>query len=66
LAAAGTVGYLRFAAGRHYPTDILAGALIGSLVGWLVPQLHEIDSEAEGSSTKTKGQEIVLGYGFAF
>jgi len=35
-----TVGALRVAAGRHFPTDVLAGAGIGSLIGWLVPTLH--------------------------
>ena len=35
-----TVGALRVAAGRHFPTDVLAGAALGSLIGWLVPTLH--------------------------
>lgn len=39
LAAATTVGFLRVYAGKHYPTDVLAGALAGSLTGWLVPFL---------------------------
>ena len=43
LAAASTTAYLRYAAGRHFLTDVLAGAAIGSLTGWLVPHLHEID-----------------------
>jgi membrane-associated phospholipid phosphatase len=33
-------GYLRIAADRHYFTDVLAGALIGSAVGVAVPLLH--------------------------
>lgn len=37
--AAGT-GALRVAAGKHFPTDVLAGAAIGSAVGWAVPTLH--------------------------
>ncbi|MDR0909746.1 MAG: phosphatase PAP2 family protein [Spirochaetaceae bacterium] len=37
---AGTVAGLRIAAGAHYMTDVLAGAAIGSLYGWLVPVLH--------------------------
>lgn len=35
------VGVLRVAAGRHYPTDVLAGAAAGAAVGVLVPWLHE-------------------------
>ena len=42
LTLAATTGYLRYQAGKHYPTDILGGAIIGSLVGWGVPKLHEV------------------------
>jgi membrane-associated phospholipid phosphatase len=38
---AATVGALRVAAGRHFPTDVLAGAALGSLIGWLVPTVHQ-------------------------
>jgi membrane-associated phospholipid phosphatase len=40
LATAGAVGGLRIAAGKHFPSDILAGAAVGSLFGYLVPRLH--------------------------
>lgn len=40
LLAAGTTGYLRYKAGLHFPTDLIAGAGIGSLIGWAVPRLH--------------------------
>lgn len=36
---AATVGYLRVAAGKHYLTDVLAGALVGTLVGLGLPLL---------------------------
>jgi membrane-associated phospholipid phosphatase len=41
LAAATTVGYLRYTAGKHFPTDVLAGAVLGSAIGWIVPKMHE-------------------------
>ena len=57
LVAAGTVGYLRYDAGNHFPTDILAGAAIGGLAGWMVPRLHETGapqvSVAPGSDRTT-------------
>jgi membrane-associated phospholipid phosphatase len=40
LAAATAVGISRYAAGQHFPTDILAGAAVGSLVGYGIPWLH--------------------------
>jgi membrane-associated phospholipid phosphatase len=44
LAAAGSVGYLRYRAGKHFPTDVIAGALIGASLGYLVPKLHETNT----------------------
>lgn len=43
LAAAGTVGYLRYSAGKHFPTDIITGAVLGGAIGWVVPEIHESD-----------------------
>jgi membrane-associated phospholipid phosphatase len=40
LLLASATGYLRYRAGKHYPTDILAGAAMGSLTGYIVPALH--------------------------
>jgi membrane-associated phospholipid phosphatase len=34
-------GYLRVKAGKHYPTDVMAGYAVGALTGILVPQLHK-------------------------
>ena len=34
-------GYLRVRAGRHFPTDVLAGYALGATIGVLVPKLHE-------------------------
>lgn len=35
------VAYSRMALGVHYPGDVLAGIVIGSLIGWLVPGLFK-------------------------
>ncbi len=43
LTLAATTGYMRYKGGKHFPTDIISGAIIGSLVGWGVPKLHEVD-----------------------
>lgn len=34
-------GYLRVRAGRHFPTDVLAGYILGAGVGLLIPELHK-------------------------
>jgi membrane-associated phospholipid phosphatase len=36
------IGYNRYKAGKHFPTDILTGYVIGGLCGVLVPRLHRI------------------------
>ena len=37
----GTVGYLRYTAGKHFPTDIITGYLVGAGTGILIPYLHK-------------------------
>ena len=40
LCAAAAVGYLRYEAGEHFPTDVIAGAIAGSAAGYLIPRVH--------------------------
>ncbi|MCL2260472.1 MAG: phosphatase PAP2 family protein [Fibromonadales bacterium] len=40
LSVATMIGVLRIAGGKHYPSDVLVGALVGSFAGWVVPRLH--------------------------
>ena len=61
MTAACVVGYLRYSAGRHFPTDVFAGAVVGTAIGYTIPALH-----------RTEGGEISLepgigerGYGMA-
>ena len=46
LPVAALAGYFRFAAGLHFPTDIIAGALIGTIIGYLIPAMHKFRSDA--------------------
>ncbi len=39
-----TMGYLRVRAGRHFPTDVLTGYLVGAAVGFAVPYFHRSSS----------------------
>jgi membrane-associated phospholipid phosphatase len=34
------IGALRMAGGRHFPTDVIGGAVLGSAIGWLVAAVH--------------------------
>ena len=67
LAAAATTGYLRYASGWHFPTDILAGATIGAFAGWVVPQIHEWDSAVADPVTKSQPSgQTRIGFSLAF
>jgi len=46
LAAASWVGYDRYEAGKHFPSDIVVGAVMGGLTGWLVPRVLEKDGDS--------------------
>lgn len=62
LAVAATTAWLRVAAGRHFPSDVIAGAALGALVGWGVPRLHEV--EADDSGAAAAGPTLVFGFSF--
>ena len=63
LVLAAATGWLRIRAGKHYPTDVIVGAIIGSLAGWGIPRLHEVDPVAGGAKTRpTPG--LVFGFRF--
>jgi membrane-associated phospholipid phosphatase len=34
-------GYQRYKAGKHFPTDVIAGYLVGGACGILIPELHK-------------------------
>ncbi|MDF9795787.1 membrane-associated phospholipid phosphatase [Catalinimonas alkaloidigena] len=47
-------GYFRYAAGKHYITDILTGYVIGAALGYFIPRLHET-TKGKNLETNTKG-----------
>jgi undecaprenyl-diphosphatase len=42
MATAASCGVLRVVARQHFPTDVMAGALIGATVGWFVPRIYPV------------------------
>ncbi|MEO1480709.1 MAG: phosphatase PAP2 family protein, partial [Myxococcota bacterium] len=51
-------GYGRVAAGRHFYTDVLAGAVLGTTVGFLVPKLHEKSGSADEAAEASSGRFV--------
>jgi membrane-associated phospholipid phosphatase len=60
LALAALTGYARVRAGHHFPSDVLAGAALGALVGWVVPWAHERDLDPTRLDTPDKAAEAPL------
>jgi membrane-associated phospholipid phosphatase len=49
LSMAAGVGALRVMAGKHFPSDVLMGAAVGSLCGYFTPRLHLNTGKIRGS-----------------
>jgi membrane-associated phospholipid phosphatase len=58
-------GYLRVKAGKHFPTDVISGYVVGAASGLLIPQLHRTKSSKD---LKEQIQMGVMPYkdGFTF
>jgi membrane-associated phospholipid phosphatase len=46
LSLASLTAYGRVKAGVHFPTDVLAGAVVGTAIGYLVPAIHRVDGDS--------------------
>jgi membrane-associated phospholipid phosphatase len=53
VAAGSLIGASRIAAGKHFPSDVLVGAAVGSAFGLLIPWLHRERSSAQLSVAAT-------------
>lgn len=67
LSGAALTGLLRVQAGKHFPTDVLVGAAVGGLTGYLIPRSHRINSSQNVNVTPGYGQnqfQIYLNFSF--
>jgi len=56
-----SVGALRVAAGHHFPSDVIVGALVGSSIGLLIPELHRVkDIGISANRTHDGGWQVAL------
>ena len=60
------VGYFRYRALKHYPSDILVGMLVGAATGILVPQFHKNKKRKLGLSLfyEAEGKGLAFLYRF--
>jgi membrane-associated phospholipid phosphatase len=66
FAVSGTIGYLRIAADKHYRTDVIAGAAIGTAIGFAVPLLLHPAESGSGSSGSARVLPAAGGIAFVF
>ena len=46
MSMAALTAYARVAAGRHFPSDVIVGAIVGAAIGHLVPRSHRLGVDA--------------------
>lgn len=63
LSLATTTGLLRYFSGKHFPTDVLVGAIAGGLVGYLIPQIHK---SKDNLSINISGKQDLISISVAF
>ncbi|MBO4351302.1 MAG: phosphatase PAP2 family protein [Proteobacteria bacterium] len=57
------VAYARIAAQKHYFTDVLIGAVVGSAIGFAVPWLHRNTSKSSKKTSDPGAQDLSVGMG---
>ena len=66
LLAASTVGYLRYAAGKHFNTDIITGAVVGSALGYFIPFMHRVNENDLDVSFGINGNGSTMNFLYKF
>ncbi len=64
LLLATTVAIMRIESGKHFLTDVITGAIFGSLVGYIVPELHKIKNNTNDFSIRVTPINIGISYSF--
>ena len=60
LLGATATAILRIKGGKHYPTDVLVGAFIGSLTGCLVPYFHRNNKDRRSNLVPASSRKQLL------
>ena len=58
--------YLRYEAGKHFPSDVIAGYFIGGAIGYLVPWLHRRKPISKGMTLSPFSTGDGLGVYFSY
>jgi hypothetical protein len=61
MGGAAATAHLRVRAGKHFYSDVVVGALVGSAIGILVPRLHGSRYTPELAEVSAGGAGLALG-----
>ena len=50
---------LRVISGMHFLSDVLTGAAVGSLIGYLIPLIHETNENQSGKRINSVGGNFI-------
>lgn len=50
------ISFARYKAGKHFPSDVVTGYIVGASIGYLIPELHRIDKKDRLSIAPTFGE----------
>lgn len=64
IALPAVTGYLRVKAGKHYPTDVMAGYAVGAAIGYLVPHFHKTSNRNNTFQVSAGANGVLLQYKF--
>ena len=63
ITAPAILGYMRVRAGRHFPTDVIAGYAVGATIGYLIPEFHLVKNEnVKISNAGVSGVKLSLNF----
>jgi membrane-associated phospholipid phosphatase len=66
LSLSSTVAYSRVKAGKHFPTDVIVAALVGSLAGYFVPEIHKKQLQSTGLKIESTSSPMLIAVNIRF
>lgn len=66
LLLASGIGYMRYQSGAHFVTDVVTGAIVGSVIGYGIPYLHRIDNDQITMGPSISGSSILFSFSCKF
>ncbi len=61
ILSVGAQGYFRVKSGKHFPTDVIVGSVVGTVMGYLIPHFHKRTEDRKVNlNVSTGGLSLVV------